>query len=123
MNVAVIGASSDRTKFGNKAVRAYRAQGHTVFPVNLHEDRIEDLDVYRSVEDVPAGLDAILVYLPPATTLQVLPGIARKGAAEVYLNPGSESAEAVSRARELGIEPILACSIIAVGETPARYGP
>jgi hypothetical protein len=63
------------------------------------------------------------VYLPPAITLEVLPGIARKGAGEVYLNPGSESEEAVSTARALGLEPILACSIIAVGESPARFGP
>ena len=121
MNVAVIGASSDRSKFGNKAVRAYLAQGHAVYPINLHEDRIEGLDVLPSVEDVPVDLDTILVYLPPATTLDVLPGIARKGASSVFFNPGSESEDVVRKATELGIEPILACSIIAIGESPGRY--
>lgn len=121
MTVAVIGASSDHRKFGNKAVRAYLAQGHTVYPVNPHEDHIEGLEVYRSVEDVPGDLDAILVYLPPPVTLRVLPGIARKGSAQVYFNPGSESAEVVDRARELGIEPILACAIVAIGESPSRF--
>jgi predicted CoA-binding protein len=121
VNVAIIGASSDRTKFGNKAVRAYLCQGHTVYPVNLHQDRIEGLETRRSVEDVTVELDAILVYLQPATTLEVLPGIARKGATTVFLNPGSENAEVIRRAGELGIEPVLACSIIAIGETPGRY--
>lgn len=121
MNVAVIGASSDRAKYGNKAVRAYLANGHTVHPVNPHEDRIEGLRVYRSVEDVPGELDAILVYLPPDITTEVLPGIARKGAGSVYFNPGSESVEVVRKARELGIDPILACSIVAIGESPGRF--
>jgi len=123
VTVAVIGASSDRTKFGNKAVRAYLSQGHTVFPVNLRGEQIEGLETYRSVEDVPVDLDAILVYLPPATTLAVLPEIARKGAETVYFNPGSESADVIRTAAELGIEPVLACAIIAIGETPARFQP
>ena len=123
MNVAVIGASSNRNKFGNKAVRSYRAHGHSVYPVNPGEAAIEGLPAFKSIEDIPADIDVTLVYLPPAVTLTVLTGIARKGTRQLYLNPGSESPEAVSRAKALGIEPILACSIIAVGESPSRFGP
>lgn len=47
MNVAIIGASSDRSKFGNKAVRAYAAAGHKVFPVSLKEKEIEGMRVLR----------------------------------------------------------------------------
>ena len=32
--VAIIGASTDRSKFGNKSVRAHLQQGYEVFPVN-----------------------------------------------------------------------------------------
>ena len=32
--VAVVGASADRTKFGNKAVRAFHDAGWTVFPIH-----------------------------------------------------------------------------------------
>lgn len=55
MNVAVIGASRDREKFGNKAVRAYSAHGHRVFPINLHEKEIEGLPTLRSILDVPGS--------------------------------------------------------------------
>ncbi len=41
--VAVIGASSDRNKYGNKAVRAFRQQGYEVFPINPNEERVEGL--------------------------------------------------------------------------------
>ena len=86
----------------------------------VREDRV---DARVVPEDVPEALDAILVYLPPATTLGVLPGIARKGAETVYFNPGSESADVVRTATDLGIEPVLACSIIAIGESPSSFQP
>lgn len=121
MNVAVIGASNDHNKFGNKAVRSYLAHGHSVFPVNRRETVIEGLPVFRSITDIPVDLDATLVYLPPAVTLRVLPEIARKGPGQLFLNPGSEDDAVVARAAELGLSPILACSIIAIGDTPANY--
>ena len=121
MNVAIIGASNDREKFGNKAVRSYRAHGHRVFPVNLHEREIEGLPTFRSISDVPVALDATLVYVPPHVTLKLLAEIARKGPGALYLNPGSEDDDVVARARELGLEPRLACSILAIGDSPAKY--
>jgi predicted CoA-binding protein len=121
VNVAVIGASNNRSKFGNKAVRSYLAHGHSVYPVNTHEAVIEGLPVFRTIEDIPVDIDVALVYLPPATALAVLPGIARKGAKQLYLNPGSEDDAVVARAGELGLSPILACSILAIGDSPSNY--
>ncbi len=121
MNVAVIGASNDRAKFGNKAVRSYLAHGHSVFPVNPREQTIEGRPVYRSIRDIPADLDATLVYLPPERTLRVLAEIAEKGPGQLFLNPGSEDDAVVARAAELGLSPILACSILAIGDVPANY--
>lgn len=121
MNVAIIGASRDRRKFGNKAVRAYDTRGFDVYPVNLSEAKIEGHRVFRSVRDVPVDLDVILVYLPPDKTLAVLDDIAAKGSRELYINPGAEDAAVVARAKSLGLDPILACSIIAIGESPGSY--
>jgi len=121
VNVAVIGASKDRAKFGNKAVRSYLAHGHRVFPVNPRADEIEGQKAYRSVGDIPAALDATLVYVPPHVTLRLLAEIARKGPGALYLNPGSEDDAVVRKAAELGLQPILACSILAIGDRPSNY--
>jgi predicted CoA-binding protein len=121
VNVAVIGASNNHEKFGNKAVRAYVAHGHSVYPVNLREATVEGLKAYRSIVDVPVDLDATLVYVPPHVTLRLLPEIARKGPGTLYLNPGSEDDAVVAKATELGLEPVLACSIIAIGDRPGNY--
>lgn len=118
--VAVIGASKDRGKFGNKAVRAYIRQGWTVYPVNPNETDIEGVTAYKSILDVPRPVDRVTVYLPPKFGLMVLPDIAAVAPGEVFLNPGSDSPEVIARATELGLQPIVACSIVDIGMTPAE---
>ncbi len=116
--VAVIGASPDRAKFGNKAVRAYARQGFTVYPVHPREKSIEGLPAYPSVRDLPARPDIVSIYLPPPVVLQVLPDIAARGCDELWLNPGADSPEAVAAAEKLGLNVIQACSILGIGMSP-----
>ena len=116
--VAVVGASNDRSKYSNKAVRAYLQQGYEVFPVNPKEAQIEGLQAYRSVSDIPRELDRITVYLPPAVGMKVIEEIAKKGTKELFLNPGSESDELIEKAEALGLHPMVACSITDIGVSP-----
>jgi predicted CoA-binding protein len=116
--VAVIGASNNRRKFGNRAVRAFTQQGYTVLPINPHEREVEGLKAYGSVLDVPGPIDMVSFYVPPAIGEQVIEEVARKRIPEVWLNPGAESDALVARARALSIQPIVACSIIAIGQDP-----
>jgi len=116
--VAVIGASSNRQKFGNRAVRAFVQQGYTVIPINPHESNIEGLKAYASVLDVPGPVDMASFYVPPDVGEQVIDEIARKGITEVWLNPGAESDALVARVRALNIQPIVACSVVAIGQNP-----
>jgi len=116
--VAVIGASNNRRKFGNRAVRAFTQQGYTVLPINPHEREVEGLKAYGSVLDVPGPIDMASFYVPPAIGEQVIEEVARKRIPEVWLNPGAESDALVARARALSIQPIVACSIIAIGRDP-----
>ena len=117
--VAILGASAERSKFGNKSVRAHLQQGYEVYPVNPKGGEIEGLPVFKSLADVPvARLNRISVYLPPAVGLKLLPEIVAKGCDELWLNPGSDSDELVSAARAAGLDPIAACSIVDVGVSP-----
>ena len=119
--VAIIGASKDRKKFGNKAVRAYINAGWRVFPVNLKEKQIEELETYQSIVDIPERLNRVSVYLAPKAGMMVLNDIVRKKPKEVFLSPGSESDELLKKAREKGINPIVVCSIVDIGHSPAEY--
>lgn len=120
--VAILGASADRSKFGNKAVRAFAQQGFEVFPVNPKGGEIESLPVCKSLADVPAErLDRISVYLPPHVGINLLNDIAAKGCDELWLNPGSESDQLLAAAEQRGIHVIAACSIVALGVSPADF--
>jgi predicted CoA-binding protein len=118
--VAILGASVDRGKFGNKSVRAHLQQGYDVYPVNPKGGEIEGLQVCRSLADIPVRLNRISVYLPPHVVLALLPEIAAKGCDELWLNPGSDSDEVVAAARALHLEPIVACSIVDLGISPGQ---
>jgi predicted CoA-binding protein len=118
--VAVIGASNDRNKYGNKAVRAFRQRGDTVYPVNPSEAVIEGLRAYRSIGEVPGRPDLVSVYVPPAVLLDLLPEIAAKGCDELWLNPGAESESVLAEASRLGLNVIQACSILGIGISPEK---
>ena len=116
--VAVIGASNDRRKFGNRAVRAYLQQGEKVIPINPREASVEGLKAYASVLDVPGPIDTALFYVQPAIGERVIEEVAKKGIAEVWFNPGAESDALIAKAQSLNIKPILACSVVAIGRDP-----
>ena len=119
--VAVIGASSKRHKFGNKALRAFVSQGYTVLAINPNEREVEGVKTYASVLDVPGPIDMATVYVPGHIGVRVMDDIAQKKIPEVWLNPGADDDPVVARAKALGVNVIQACSIMAIGESPGRY--
>jgi len=118
--VAVIGASKNREKFGNRAVRAYHAQGYTVFPIHPTEREIEGLPAFKSVLDVPGTIDLASFYVPPAVGERIIEQVVAKGITEVWLNPGADSDALIEKTRALGLRPIVACSIVSLGMNPYR---
>ncbi|HEX9365550.1 MAG TPA: CoA-binding protein [Vicinamibacterales bacterium] len=119
--VAVIGASSNRNKFGNKALRAFAHKGYTVFPINPTEPHVEGHAAFKSVLDVPTAIDMATLYVPGDVGLLVLDDVVQKGIPEVWLNPGADDREVVEKARALGLKTVRHCSILAIGDSPSRY--
>jgi predicted CoA-binding protein len=119
--VAIIGASSNRGKYGNKALRAFERQGFRVLAINPNEREVEGHRTYASVLDVPDAIDMATVYVPPDVGVRVMDDLAKKGIPEVWLNPGADGPDVIARAHALGLKPILACSIIGIGDSPGRY--
>ena len=119
--VAVVGASTDRRKFGNKGVRAFARAGWRVIPVNPSEGQVEGLPTVASVAEIDGPLDVVSLYVPAAVSLKLLPAIAAKSPGELWINPGAESAELLAEARRLGLRVVETCSIIAVGYRPADF--
>ena len=117
-SIAIIGASANREKYSNKAVRAYRKQGFEVYPVTPRAEEVEGLKAYRSIGEIPGEVEIASLYVPARVGVQLLQEIADKGVEELFVNPGAESAELMEKAKALGLNAINACSILAIGMTP-----
>lgn len=114
MRIMIIGASTDPTKYGHKAVRAYQKAGDETLPVNPRASEIAGEKCYPDIASVPGPIDRATIYLPPDRTLAVLPELAARGdVAEVWINPGAESEQVFEEADRLGLKTVFGCSIIA----------
>jgi predicted CoA-binding protein len=119
--VAVVGASRNRSKFGNKSVRAHAAAGWQVIPVNPRGGEIEGLPVARSLAEAGAPLDRVSIYLPPPKSLALLPELVAAKPREVWFNPGAADDGVLEAARALGLVVVDGCSIVDVGFSPEQF--
>lgn len=92
---AIIGASNDTDKYGNKVFKDLQSAGYTVIPINPKQTEIEGVKAYKKVTEVPEKIDVAVLVVPPKVSLAVLPEIKEKGIKEVWFQPGSESDEAI----------------------------
>ena len=49
--------------------------------------------------------------------------VAKKQVREVWLNPGAESPELIAKGQALGLNMVVACSIVDIGEDPSQARP
>jgi predicted CoA-binding protein len=119
--VAIVGASNDRHKFGNKALRAFQAEGHTVIPINPHEATVEGIKAYASVLDVPGPIDMATVYVQPDIATRLLAEFEQKQIPEIWINPGADDDEVMAEASRRGLNVIYACSIVGIGRSPSQF--
>jgi uncharacterized protein len=113
----VVGASSDRSKYGNRVLRCYQEHGLKAVPVNPKEKEIEGAACVASVLDLPPDVASISVITPPLVTEQVVEQAAKKGIRNVWMQPGAESQRAVAFCREHGINVIAdgSCILVVLG--------
>ena len=100
---AVAGASSDRSKYGNKVLRAYLQNDMTVYPVNPHATEVEGLTAYASLADLPERVRGLSIVTPPEVTEELVDDAIELGIEHLWMQPGAESPAAIERARAAGL--------------------
>ena len=100
---AVVGASTDRAKYGNKVLRSYIQAGRRVYPVNPGARDIEGLPAYPDLASLPERVHGVSIITPPAVTIGIVEQAARAGIRHLWMQPGAESEEAIARAEALGL--------------------
>ncbi len=114
---AVVGASSNRDKYGNKVLRCYQQKDYPVIPVHPSEQQIEGLDCVASVADLPEGVASLSVITPPQITEKVVEQAAAGGVRNIWMQPGAESPAAVRFCEEQGLNVIAdgSCVLVVLG--------
>ncbi len=113
----VVGASSDRGKYGNKVLRCYLENGYRAIPVNPREKEVEGIPCVSGVSRLPPEVSSISVITPPAVTEKIVEEAIEHGIANIWMQPGAESPAAVERAQENGINVIAdgSCILVRIG--------
>jgi predicted CoA-binding protein len=114
---AVVGASTNREKYGNKVLRCYMQHDLVAWPVHPHEEEIEGATCARDLESLPEVVHGASIITPPQVTELVVEAAARAGIKRLWMQPGAESEAAVERARELGLDVIAGgpCLLVELG--------
>ena len=97
---AVVGVSRNKYKFGTTAFHALQKRQFPVYPVNSHLSAFDDQKCYEKVTDLPDAVQSVVIVVPPDSAEQVVAECKWKGIQNVWLQPGSESSEALSYAQE-----------------------
>lgn len=114
---AVVGASSDRSKYGNKVLRCYQQRGRPVYVVHPRERELEGVTCVARIADLPAGVHGLSIITPPPVTEQIVRDAAAAGITRLWMQPGAESPKALELARELGLSVIAGgpCLLVVLG--------
>ncbi len=92
-SIALIGASNDRNKYGNKIYRDLRNKGYNVTPINPKEEKIEGDRAYTSIEEMKELPDIANFVVPPPVAIKIAQNITNLGIKHLWFQPGSESKE------------------------------
>lgn len=110
---AVVGASKDPAKYGNQIFRDLRAAGYTVYGVNPRGGEIEGQKLHPTLSDLPEKPAVVDIVVPPAVTEEIVRQCAQLGLKRVWMQPGSESEEAIQFCQEHDIKVVyLTCAMI-----------
>ncbi|MBI3950457.1 MAG: CoA-binding protein [Acidobacteria bacterium] len=101
--LAVVGVSRGGKKFGNLALKALKAKGYHVFPINPHAESIEGEQCYPTLKSLPERVDGVLIVVPPTETEQVVREAAAAGIRRIWMQQGAESEAAIRFCQENGL--------------------
>jgi predicted CoA-binding protein len=102
-SAAVVGASRDHSKYGYKVLMDLKNGGYEAFAVNPTCDDIEGMPCYPDLYSLPKKPDLLITVVPPKVTEKAVREAKEIGIDKIWMQPGSESDEAISYAEENGI--------------------
>lgn len=114
---AVVGASRDRDKYGNKVLRAFLQKGLVAYPVNPHAVDVEGLICFPDLAALPQPVHGLSIITQPDVTEAIIEQAIRLGIKHIWMQPGAESERAVHLAQQAQMNLIWGgpCVLVALG--------
>ena len=114
---AVVGASTDREKYGNKVLRCYQQNQRRVIPINPNAPEVEGLNAFPDLAAAGEPIHALSIITPPAITEAVVDQAIEHAIGHIWMQPGAESAPAIARAEAAGLNVIHGgpCLLVVLG--------
>ena len=91
--IALIGASNDPSKYGNKILLDLISKGHNIVPINPKEEEVVGLKSYRNINELDEKPLIINFVVPPAVGLEVTKEMVEENYDNFWYQPGAESLE------------------------------
>jgi len=101
---AVVGASRDPEKYGHQVYKDLKTAGYKVYPVNPNAKEILGDKCYPDLKNLPAKPDVVNIVVPPKVTEKTVKTCKMLGITKVWMQPGSESENAIKFCHENGID-------------------
>lgn len=105
-NLAVYGASRNPKKFGGMIFKELKEKGYNVVPVNPNSDTIQGETCYKDLGSIPGTVDGVIMTVKPDITKEAVKEAHKAGIKSVWMQYGSNSADAVAFCQENGMKVI-----------------
>lgn len=111
--VAVIGATDNPRKYGNRIYLDLKGKGFRVYPVNPSRDTVDGDPAFARLSDIPEKPDIVNFVVPPSATLRVLEQAKELGFTTVWIQPGAENEAVMGYLEEHGFDYVVnACIMV-----------
>lgn len=110
--IAVVGVSENKNKYGYKIFTSLVENDYDVYGVNPKLASLNGEKIYHSLSEIPKKIDLVITVVPPAVSEEIVDECHKLGINHIWFQPGSESEEAVKKAKGYGIETTEACFMV-----------
>jgi predicted CoA-binding protein len=107
--IAVAGYSRTGSGTGNAIYKALKTRGYEVFALNPHAEEMEDENCYPCLQDIPGGVEGVVIITNPDRTAEIVLDAAASGVNYIWMHnntllPSSVSEKAVEYGKANGMK-------------------
>ena len=111
--IVILGVSDNTEKYGYKIFKDLLDAGYKIKGINPKGGEVLGHAIYKTLEELDEKPDLVITVIKPEITLQAVKKCGEMGIKKIWMQPGSESEEAIKTAKELGMEVVSnACFMI-----------